>query len=119
MHIHIHALFVIRRMRKERLRSTMTQSVFAVPDPKENIHEQACIRTRHRSGSEPEHGSVRSNLYHCLNPKGCSVRAATGAGHAASQTVADACYETRQEAPSCSALWLPEGQEGCKTRACE
>src|SRR6185503_7164667 len=36
MQIHIHALFVIRRMMKERLRSTMTQSVFAVRDPKED-----------------------------------------------------------------------------------
>jgi len=50
-----------------RLRSTMTQSVFAVPDPKENIHEQACIHTRHPSGSEPEHCGVCSNLYHCLD----------------------------------------------------
>src|SRR5215813_12529703 len=109
MHIHIHALFVIRRMRKERLRSTMTQSAFAVPDPKENIHEQACIRTRHRSGSEPEHGSVRSNLYHYINVTACSAHA-----------VADAGHEARQEAASRSALCLPQRQEGRgQAHACE
>jgi hypothetical protein len=91
---------------------------FCRRDPKENIHEQACNHTRHRSCSELEHCGNRSNLYHSLNTQGYAVSTATGASHAAGQAVTDACYETRQEAPSCSALWLPEGQEGCKTRAC-
>ena len=42
----------------------MTQSVFAVRNPKENIHEQACIHTRHRRSLRLEHCGVRSNLYH-------------------------------------------------------
>src|SRR5262249_34965419 len=114
-----HAEFVIRWMKKERLRSTMTQSIFAVAIPKENIHEQACNHTRHRSCSELEHCGICSNLYHCLNTPGYAVSAATGAGHAAGQAVTDACYETRQEAPSCSTLWLPERQEGREqTLAC-
>src|SRR5215472_3581897 len=101
MQIHIHAKFVIRWMKKERLGSTMTQSLVAVHDPKEKIHEQACIYTRHGSGSEPEHGSVRSNLYHYINVTACSAHA-----------VADACHEARQEAASRSALCLPQMQEG-------
>src|SRR5262249_18087592 len=117
MQIHVHAKFVIRWMKKERLRSTVTQSVFAVSDPKENIHEQACIHTRHRRRSWLEHCGVRPNLYHRINAKGC---AATGAGRAAGQAVTDACYETRQEAPSRSALCLVERQEGRdQTHACQ
>jgi len=50
-------------MKKERLRSTVTQSLFAVPDPEENIHEQACTRTRHRSRSGLEHRGVRPDFY--------------------------------------------------------
>src|SRR6516162_3240920 len=108
MQIHIHAKFVIRWMKKERLSSTATQSVFAVRDPKENIHEQACIRTRHRGCSELEHCGLCSNSCPCGNAEDCSVGAAS-----------NACHETRQEAPSRSTLCLPERQEGRdQTRAC-
>src|SRR6516162_1666031 len=100
MQIHIHAKFVLRRMKKERLRSTMTQSVFAVRNPKENIHEQACIHTRHRRSLRLEHCGVRSNLYHYINFTACSAHA-----------VADACHEARKEAASRSALCLPQRQE--------
>jgi hypothetical protein len=105
-------------MKKERLRSTVTQSIFAVAIPRRISMNKLAITLATVAALSLSTAVIAQTSTTPSTPK--AMQSAQPRAQATQQVKQSQTHATKhvKKAPSCSALWLPEGQEGCKTRAC-